>query len=390
MEKSKRVAIIFLGSISIIIAGVMSAIYLFDYGKTDPFNFIFNNFISITSFVLSFIALIIAVITYISIDAVNSATSMEGNVLENETYSVEYSTMVRSLSMPTRELLTQALSKELKTRKRFSNCMAFSGHLQRSINNLVWLSFIDCSDEKLQEALYIFIKRTVVKAKHYESINSGLELLLDENIKTIISVAKLYIGPSLLKGTGDKKSIKDDFFYTAYLKKKNYDCQIQDVRGKMAKNPITQVIYFYSMGKRLLSEVADLPMGIYVDNDDYVCLYKTGISKRSIEDSRILHEKAIQCLQVARSVASNTLWLALTETALLQAQIIGAMIDKNDSCLRDVYKQLSVAVQAWKTTSCLFLAAKAPKDSYLMQMIGRQEDVLSMLVREFEKQVAVR
>ena len=48
MEKSKRVAIIFLGSISIIIAGVLSAIYLFDYGKTDPFNFIFNNFISIT------------------------------------------------------------------------------------------------------------------------------------------------------------------------------------------------------------------------------------------------------------------------------------------------------------------------------------------------------
>ena len=43
-----------------------------------------DSFISITSLVISLVALIISMITYFAIDSVNEITSMEGKVLENE------------------------------------------------------------------------------------------------------------------------------------------------------------------------------------------------------------------------------------------------------------------------------------------------------------------
>lgn len=370
MERKKRVIIVILGSALIFLAGLFGAFYLFYHGQSNPFNFIFNNFISITSFVLSFIALVIAVITYISIDSVNSATTMEGNILENENYSVEYSSLMNIIDGTTNEEVINKLKIALKKSKNNYNCIDFANHLQRTIDCLIMLRLVDVSNQSIEKECYSFMKRSVIIARRYETINSGLEYLFDENLKLIFSVLKMSTRQELLRGNDQNRGltrIRDNLFYSMYIKNKNYNCSIQDVRGKMARNPITQIVYYDYLGVKMLGSVlqgCNSELQNWQFSVGKTIVIPDNVSKIESKKSDIILRKAEQCLCYAAEIAkSNILWNAIVQEDLFYVRILRWKIGciSTDTCF-NIKKALEQVKSAWKDVEILF---SIERNSYL-------------------------
>lgn len=119
----------------------------------EPTDIIPDFFISISSLVISFIALIIALITYFSIDSVNNVTSMEGNVLENPNYTIAYSEMIKSFSNCK---VKSEFEKKLleKVCPAFNNktltCIQFADFIQNVIDHIIWFAYVDFKGAQLR------------------------------------------------------------------------------------------------------------------------------------------------------------------------------------------------------------------------------------------------
>ena len=87
--RRNRIAIIIIVS-SALVSLICSGLAIFLWGNYDSFSDKYGIMLSVLSTVISVVALIYAMITYYSIDRVQSMNSMEGNVLCNPNYSVAY------------------------------------------------------------------------------------------------------------------------------------------------------------------------------------------------------------------------------------------------------------------------------------------------------------
>ena len=98
MKKVSEMNLFRWGTIILVIISCIIAIVFTIYGfanlGSEADDMLVTYVISFISFVVSTVALAVALRTYFSIDAVNSITSMEGNVLQNEKYSVSYPELI--------------------------------------------------------------------------------------------------------------------------------------------------------------------------------------------------------------------------------------------------------------------------------------------------------
>ncbi|NIK11808.1 hypothetical protein [Alkalibacillus almallahensis] len=72
--------------------------------------------ISVVSIVISFIAFIISVKTYLSIDSFYTITKMDGNVLENELYTTSIHKIISEYDQENSEEVSEALFDQLEKR----------------------------------------------------------------------------------------------------------------------------------------------------------------------------------------------------------------------------------------------------------------------------------
>lgn len=93
----KGYLIILVLCIVIAFASFVSAVTLV---AIDTDGFVRGDLITISSFIIDLVALIVSLYVFFSIDAVNKVTSMDGNVLENERYSLDYASETRLCKMP--------------------------------------------------------------------------------------------------------------------------------------------------------------------------------------------------------------------------------------------------------------------------------------------------
>lgn len=89
MNKKSSIVTVFIIIAIVIVTSITVILYKSNF--FDSINAITTFTIQIVSLGLSITALVIAVVTYSSIDSVNMISTMEGNVLENENYTIAYS-----------------------------------------------------------------------------------------------------------------------------------------------------------------------------------------------------------------------------------------------------------------------------------------------------------
>lgn len=111
-----------------------------------------NNIVSSISFFVSMAAFVFAEITYFSIDSVNGITSMNGNVLENEHYSIAYPSAIKQFERcKTKEEYTKCLFDIVYPSERSTTCIIFADQLKKIIDNLVWFNYVDMNSEYVKK-----------------------------------------------------------------------------------------------------------------------------------------------------------------------------------------------------------------------------------------------
>lgn len=85
------------------------------------------------TFIISFVALVFAMITYLSIDAVEKKNEMDNNILETENYTVAYNRILKELDSETEEEYKRKLYDSFK-KPDISSCMKYADWLQTIID----------------------------------------------------------------------------------------------------------------------------------------------------------------------------------------------------------------------------------------------------------------
>lgn len=190
--------------------------------------------IVVVGLLISFIAFIISMKTYISIDSVNNITQMEGNVLENENYVTSVTSLLREYNDESSEKVSEKLFSNLETRftKQSKTAIEFANNLQYFIDIIVFFPYLfNAADEKrtynmnrMNKLLDLIKKRE----KALLSISTGNLILIEETVKLIECVINY------------QKIINTNEYKIAST--------LLEVRGSMLKNSVTQTVYYNYLG----------------------------------------------------------------------------------------------------------------------------------------------
>ena len=158
------------------------------YFKKSTINDLANYSVALVSLIISVIALVFALLTYYSIDSVNSISSLEGNILENEHYSISNAGIFQKYMDITnqRELCDLLfdeqkvkLKNESKTNKEFSDC------IQRMIDDYCIVGSLNYDDDNYQSKLSDIWNLVDRRYKQLKNISNGMQYVIDENIRFI-------------------------------------------------------------------------------------------------------------------------------------------------------------------------------------------------------------
>ena len=201
-------------------------------GYFDSVNSIVSLAIGLVSFLLSVVALIFSVVTYVSIDSVNALSSMEGNVLCNENYNAEYVLLIKQYDdCKTQKALRNKLIQDVENffKKNNKNCMAFTDSLQFLIDRLLWFAYVDTKNQEYNIQITELINKLERKYYEFNAISNGNQYVLREHIK-------------LIKNVLNYQSISHEG------KEIDADGEMLNIRGRMLMNSVSKTIYFDYLG----------------------------------------------------------------------------------------------------------------------------------------------
>ena len=393
MKKNKLKWTMLIVGVFLLTIGSIITIGIFIYAKDDPWNFIINNFISITSFILTIFSIVLSAITYFSIDSVNAMTATTGNHFENKKYSVEYSSKIKMINENIKrikqkkncsdsEAFEEFLIKVLRKKDKSKNFYDFSRHMQNTIDSLIWLDFIDCNNQILQKEMQKFIKRTIKKAAYFESINSGLELLLDENIKLIIATFKAYTKQPYLIKNDNKKNIFEKYYIAKYIKPKDFNCCIQDVRGEMFINPVTKAVYLHVISRELLDKIFNKNnINILPTTSKHPEKVNIGnfssIDKDLIENILKKISEITECLtDLSRT---NSLLHAMVMETKVKEKYLQYLIDTKAENHKELSDYITSAIEKFNKTYQLLILADIEEETYILKCINEKLDFLKQM-----------
>ncbi len=188
-----------------------------------------ENAINYISFIISFIAFAFSMVTYFSIDSVNSITSMDGNVLENENYSIAYEEVVESFKpFKDKESFTEELLRCVRPAKLTESCIEYADRLQRIIDYIIWFAYVDLNDAEISRQCEDIIHTMKNEKSRYDKLSNGINYLLNENVK-LIEYVLLY------------QKIRRSNETSVFSK-------LENIRGEMLKNPVSRIVYYDYLG----------------------------------------------------------------------------------------------------------------------------------------------
>ena len=187
--------------------------------------------VTFVSLFVSIVALLVSLKTYFSIDSVNSITSMEGNVLQNEHYSVSYPELINRLT-EAKDIkgFTQIILEMMDINKDSTcTCVEFADWIQAIIDNIIWIAYVDVNDDTYKNSKKKLLDSLKKELKKYSELSNGIQHTLTEHIKLIENVF-MYIEWSDSRSGNRLMS------------------RLEEVRGGMIQNPISRTVYYDYLG----------------------------------------------------------------------------------------------------------------------------------------------
>ena len=279
----------------IILTGPTLTFLSLRYGEMNTIDFM----VSITSISIAFIALIVALSTYFSIDSVNNITKMEGNILENEDYSTSIAEIVRKYDQKTADETAEAVFNDLENRfsKRNSNTAV------KLANNLQ--TFIDI--------IVIFPSLFDTQNKKHESNMERMQSLLNQIDKRINSILTVSVG-NLTLSEETQKLIKAIIYYQKLATTHNLRpvAELLEVKGSIIKNSVTRTVYYNYVGlfslKKVFQEVQN-QLHVHDVNEietiEYIIENKSTLSRKSLEIISIYLQEAESSFEHANENSLN-------------------------------------------------------------------------------------
>lgn len=327
-----------------------------------------GEFIDMTALVISIVAFVFAAKTYFSIDSVNSITSMEGNVLENENYTVAYSEILSEyIDCTDKEQFTNKLFTTVMNDFELESdtCIEFADNIQNVIDNIIWFAYVDRESQEFihfYEALKDRMERELDK---YQKLSNGIQYTLSENVKLINYVFSYH-----LKMNESASNIAN----------------LEDIRGRMIRNPISQIIYYDYLGLYYRKKAADI-IRCDIQYDEFSSEYMTAVINSEYSDMvkrniLILLKKAIICFRRAKDLAEeDTLWNGYLLYNYTRAKIMAYLIGAEESH-DEIVRLLDEACKARYEMNFLYSSVSGV---YLSSMLDEELMRAQKLKNEFSK-----
>lgn len=189
--------------------------------------------VTVVSLVVSFLAFIIATLTYTSIDSVDTVTRMEGNVLENEYYVISLTDIFDKYNIQNPREIEDAIFKDLHNRfKRESKtAVEFANNLQHFIDLIVIFPLLykgGTEKKKNIERIEALLDQIIRRKNKLTEISRGTLTLIEETVKLITAVMK--------------------YQQLIAIEKTDNTIPLLSVRGSMLKNAVTKTVYYNYLG----------------------------------------------------------------------------------------------------------------------------------------------
>lgn len=266
------------------------------------------------SFFVSIVALIIALITFFSIDAVDKKNRMDNNVLEKTNYCAAYPTMIKQLNAKDKTEYKNILLSSVIKKPKIHTCMEFADWIQKIEDHIIWFAYYNWEDDEKKR----FISDIKMELNRFNNINSGISLLLDENVKLIEQV--VYYQENRKKNQNNNLSL------------------LEEVRYKLLPNPIAQIVYFDYLGldyRLYASRIMNNASEYEEFSEQYFFTFKYKKNDFNIDKCRFLIEEAKKnFLKALKLAEDDILWNGYLKYNLVRCEIMMFMISDNEKKLK--------------------------------------------------------
>ena len=238
----------------------LAVVICLDIFESDSVGELMPFIVSIVSLIIAVLAFDISMKTYSSIDAVNSISKMDGNIMENEDYRTNIIAILKQCTSSDKKDTRDEIMKKLNS--FFSNDVVVSGakladSIQKLIDYIVILPyFVNSSSSDYANESKVKVENLISviekEVKLYDKMSEGSSVLLEENLKLIKAVFAVQ-----LKRT---ESVLHS------------DVNLMEVRGTMLKNPVSKTLFYDYSGLFYLVKALD-HMASILKSKDHRVLY---------------------------------------------------------------------------------------------------------------------
>jgi len=190
-----------------------------------------NLFVGIMALVVSVIALIMALLTYFSIDSVNTKSTLDGNVLENEAYTISLVNKIKQYGGDADDAnIIQSVFDEQHRiiKKRTLTNIQTTDAIQMLIDDYAILGWCNQKTTIFSENANKSLKLIEKRIEKLRDFSNGSQHVVEENYKLI------------------------KYLYSGEFSREMLD----GIRGDLFKNPYTRYLYFDSIGRQYYWEIA--------------------------------------------------------------------------------------------------------------------------------------
>lgn len=351
------------------ILGVLATLLLLDSNDSTQIVPWAENIILITSFVISFVAFVFSMVTYFSIDAVKNVTAMDGNVLENENYSIAYKEMIdKFMKEADPKAFSKKLLKEVRCPRKTKSCIVFADYLQNILDHIILFAYVDFNDDEIKKECDKLIKIIRKEARYYKRLSNGIKYQLDENIKLIAYIID---------------------YQKARNKKQDWEfLKFENIRGNMLKNPISKILYYDYLGldyrgkaEKILSKCGYVKEAF--ESESMCTIMEFVYSEDDMKHINCLIERADICFMKAQELAKeNILWEGYISYNKARIEIMKYLIGKGET-KEYILAELDRIISVRENVEYLF----SRTDAYLNIEFKKEVDIVKMLKENFEKVV---
>lgn len=370
MSKKSSIVTVFIIIAIVIVTSITVILYKSNF--FDSINAITTFSIQIVSLGLSITALVIAVVTYSSIDSVNMISTMEGNVLENENYTIAYSELVLNYASckDIRSLQDKLFEDNINNIKyKSKTCIQFSDNLQNIIDSILWFAYTDVRSSECQSKAKELTELLDKKFLEFDRITNGNQYLLMESIKLIKYV--LYY-----QGNRDTSDFNPKF-------------DLINIRGKLLRNPISKIIYLDYLGLSynakaiaLVKDICRLNGQVFLP-ENIKKIYNTDF-KDKYEHINLYLQRAHKAFAMARELSEDeVLWEGYIKYNLARVLLMEALVNK--SSFEEWELLIAETIEARHRVAVLFGdLIKDGENSYLINSFEKELYLSKMVKYSYE------